>query len=65
MAKEKKQFRELSDEELKQVTGGGPNNISAFIGGAIGGSLFIGMLTCPDSMKDEKGNCIQEFTVAN
>ena len=58
MAKEKK-FRELSDEELKQVTGGGPKNISAIIGGAIGGALHISMLTCPDSMKDEKGNCPQ------
>ena len=64
MAKEKK-FRELSDEELKQVTGGGPNNISAFIGGAIGGSLFIGMLTCPDSEKDENGNCPQINIVTN
>lgn len=54
-----KLFRQLSDEELEKVTGGGPKNISAFFGGAIGGALFISMLKCPDSEKDENGNCPQ------
>ena len=56
---ENKQKRELSDEELEKVTGGGPKNISANIGGAISGALLISMLTCPDSEKDENGNCPQ------
>ena len=53
MAKENKQFTELSDEELKQVTGGGPKNISAFFGGA----QVIGISVCAEGVLDENGNC--------
>ena len=56
---QKKQFRQLSDEELKQVTGGRPKNISVNIIGTFSDAILFSMRTCPDSMKDEKGNCPQ------
>ena len=57
MAKEKKQFRELSDEELENVTGGRIENIIVNTTSVISKTILSGMLTCSDSMKDEKGNC--------
>ena len=56
--KQKKQFRELSDEELKQVTGGrivAPSSIN----------IFIKELLCFDDEKDENGNCKPGLTATN
>ena len=56
MSKEKK-FRELSDEELKNVNGGinvGPYIPLFFYNDVLSGGA------CPDGMKDENGNCPQK-----
>ena len=70
MAKEKKQFTVLSDEELKNVNGGINEAFSmpfGFGNGVQSGDLAagIGGGACPDSEKDEFGKCKPEFTVAN
>ena len=70
MAKEKKQFTELSDEELKNVNGGinaGPYIPIFFGNGVQSGDLAagIGGGTCPDSEKDKFGNCPQINIVTN
>ena len=76
MAKENKQFTELSDEDLKQVTGGvrGGGSITQsneppciVAGLPISGNpaAGIGGGACPDSEKDKFGKCIPEFTVTN
>ena len=66
MAKQKKQFTELSDEELKNVNGG-INAALFFVNGVQSGdpAAGIGGAACPDSEKDKFGKCIPEFTVTN
>ena len=61
MAKQKEQFTELSDEELKNVNGGinaGSHMPLLFVqsGDLAAG---IGGGTCPDSEKDKFGKCPQ------
>ena len=56
--KQAKQLRELTDEELEQVTGGrivAPSSINN----------FIKKLFCFDDEKDELGNCSPRPTVTN
>ena len=53
---QEKKFRQLSDEELEKVTGGGPNNISAFFGGA----QVISMSICAEGVLYENGKCPQK-----
>ena len=58
-AKEKK-FRQLSDEELKNVNGG--NNAALFFRNGVQSGVRaagIGDGACPDSEKDEFGKCPQ------
>ena len=50
MAKEKQQFRELSDEELKQVTGGSSVQEKCSPKASFGG-------TCPATYTDKGGEC--------
>lgn len=70
MAKQNKQFTELSDEDLKQVNGGvrGGGSITQsneplyiVAGFPISGNpaAGIGGVACPDSEKDEFGKCPQ------
>ena len=67
MAKEKKQFTELSDEELKNVNGGiiAGSYIPSFF--VQGGDLAagIGDGACPDSEKDKFSKCPQINIVTN
>ena len=65
MAKQSKQFTELSDEELKNVNGG--NNADSymplvFYNVVQSGDLAagIGDGACPDSEKDKFGKCPQK-----
>ena len=57
---QEKKFRELSDEELKNVNGG-INAALFFINGVQSGDLAagIGGGACPDSEKDKFGKCPQ------
>ena len=60
MAKQNKQFTELSDEELKNVNGG--INAALFFGNGVQSgdhAAGIGRGTCPDSEKDKFGKCPQ------
>ena len=61
--KQKKQFTELSDEELKNVNGGINAAFSThfFYNDVLSGDLAagIGGGTCPDSEKDKFGKCPQ------
>ena len=54
---ENKQKRELSDEELKQVTGGKSKFISEISGVTIGVSQVISISVCAEGVLDENGNC--------
>ena len=58
---QEKKFRELSDEELKNVNGG-INAALFFINGVQSGDLAagIGGGACPDSEKDKFGKCPQK-----
>ena len=70
MAKQKKQFTVLPDEELKNVNGGINEAFSmpfGFGNGVQSGDLAagIGGGTCPDSEKDKFGKCPQINIVTN
>ena len=56
MSKEKKQFTELSDEELKQVNGG--TSRKKAVTGAVASVSAKNL--CLDNLKDENGNCPQK-----
>ena len=54
MAKQNKQFRELSDEELKQVNGG-------FVPTQINNIAYLFAYDpCAEGVPDENGNCPQK-----
>ena len=65
--KQKKQFTELSDEELKNVNGGinAGSYMPLFFVQSGDLAAGIGDGACPDSEKDKFGKCIPEFTVTN
>ena len=56
--KQKKQFTELSDEELKNVNGG--INAGSYIVQSGDLAAGIGGGACPDSEKDKFGKCPQK-----
>lgn len=58
-----KQFTELSEDELRQVTGGKAQFIEHSLDGAGAGLLdlneiFLGQ--CPEDQKDKNGHCPQK-----
>ena len=57
MAKEKKQFRQLTDEELEKVTGGESTDKRPFISNRYRELPTRG--ECLKYMPDENGNCSQ------
>ena len=67
MAKEKKQFRQLSDEELKNVNGGinAGSYMPLFFVQSGDLAAGIGDGACPDSEKDKFGKCPQINIVTN
>ena len=59
------QLRELSDEELKQVTGGKSRFISVNSSGLAGvGDSSLSIELCLDSEKDENGKCIENVELS-
>ena len=70
MAKQKEQFTEVSDEDLKNVNGGinAAFSMPLFFGNGVqSGDLAagIGGGACPDSEKDKFGKCPQINIVTN